>query len=268
MHVHLSNWVVMYPQVLTPSPAIVGDVRLRRGLMHALDRQEMADSLLQPGISSPAHNFLAPGEPEYEAVQPFVTQYDFDPRRAAQVIESLGYSRGGDGNYRDASGQPLTLEIRNRGIEIGTKAMFAAADYWKRAGIPTETIVVPPQRGQDRQYMSTFPGFLLYHQSTDLPFLKRLVSSQTPLPENDFVGQNNSRYMSAEFDSLVDRVFSTIPRQERMQVLGATVRHLTDNVLLLGLFYNALPTMVGNRLKHLAADPYGEPWNAHEWDVS
>ena len=38
-----SSWVVIFPQFINPTPAAVGDVRFRRALMHALDRQQIVD---------------------------------------------------------------------------------------------------------------------------------------------------------------------------------------------------------------------------------
>lgn len=258
------SWLVMYPQLLSPQPTVIGDARFRRALLHGIDRQAMADSLLRPGLSSVAHNFLGPNEPGFAEIQGSLVQYEYDSRRAVQLIQELGYAKGSDSAFRDATGQQLTVEIRNRGIEIGTKSMFVSADYWKQLGLGAETVVIPAQRAQDRPYMATFPGFLLYNQPAEVGFLKRIHSSQTPTPENNFVGQNNSRYASPDLDALIDRHFVTVPRQERIQVLGRIAHYLTDQALLLGLFYNPEPTMIGNRLVHVSPGP---PWNAHEWDI-
>ncbi|HZT07864.1 MAG TPA: ABC transporter substrate-binding protein [Chloroflexota bacterium] len=260
----VNGWLVMYPQLLTPEPAAIGDPRFRRGLLSAIDRQTMADTLLRPGMSQVAHFFLGPNEPDYDDVEGSAVKYPYDARQATQLVESVGFRRGQDGVLRDAAGQPVSVEIRNRGIEIGRKSVFAVADYWKQIGLAVETTIIPPQRAQDRPYMATFPGFLLYNQPSDINFLKRIHSSQTPLPENGFVGQNNSRYVDKAFDALIDRLFITIPRGERMRILGQIVHEMTDQALLLGLFYNLEPQMIGARLVNVGAGP---PWNAGEWDV-
>jgi peptide/nickel transport system substrate-binding protein len=264
MEQRFTSWIVMYPQLLNPQPPAIADVRLRRAALHALDRQAMADSLLRPGLSSVAHLFLGPNEPEFREVEGTAVRYAYDPSLAAQLLEAVGYRKGADGLVRDEANQPVTLEIRNRGIEIGTKSMFVAADYWKQLGLGAESVVVPVQRAQDRPYMATFPGFLLYNQPADVNFIKRIHGSQTPLPENGFVGQNNSRYMDPSFDALIDRYFVTIPRGERTDILREVVHQTTDQVLLLGLFYNPETTLISNRLLHVAAGP---PWNAQDWEA-
>jgi len=264
MEVQLNSWQVMYPQLLNPQPAVTGDLRFRRALLHAVDRQTMVDSLLRPGISSVAHFFLGPRETDYRDVEGSAVRYEYDPRRAAQLVEEAGYHRGADGLFLDRANQPLNLEIRNRGIEIGIRSMFITADYWKQLGMGVEGIVVPIQRAQDRPYMAGFPGYLLYNQPVDINYLKRIHSSQSPLPENGFVGQNNSRYANPEFDALIEQHFATIPRQDRLQVLRQIVRHSTDQVLVMGLFYNTETTMIGNRLQNVTV---GFPWDAHLWET-
>ena len=59
-----------YPQALTPNPApYLGDVRFRRGLMHALDRQGMSDAL-QEGQAPVAHSLVEFGSPLYRISEP------------------------------------------------------------------------------------------------------------------------------------------------------------------------------------------------------
>jgi hypothetical protein len=77
------------------------------------------------------------------------------------------------------------------------------------------------------------------------------------------------RYRSSELDALIDRFFVTVPRQERTQVLGQIVHHMTDQAIPVGLFYNVAPVMIGNRLQNVTAGgpSSGPAWNANEWDI-
>jgi len=40
------QWLAMYPQLIDSRPAVVGDVRFRRALLHGIDRQEYVDTLI------------------------------------------------------------------------------------------------------------------------------------------------------------------------------------------------------------------------------
>jgi hypothetical protein len=64
---------------------------------------------------------------------------------------------------------------------------------------------------------------------------------------------------------------STIPIGERTAILGDIVHQMTDQVTILGLWYNTEPVMIGNRLVNVTARDAGvatEAWNAHDWDVN
>ena len=50
---------------------------------------------------------LSPNAAEYKAVEPSLVKYEYDPQKATQMIEELGYTKGADGSLRDASGQRL-----------------------------------------------------------------------------------------------------------------------------------------------------------------
>jgi peptide/nickel transport system substrate-binding protein len=259
--------LAMYPQFINPRPALVGDARFRRALLHGLDRQELVDTLMS-GLTTVADVFISPTQPEYAAVQSSVVRYPYDPAKAAQQIVELGYVRGADGLFHDAEGQTLAVEVwATDQTPIQPKTLFPVADTWQRLGVGVTTNVVPNQRVTDREYRSTRPAFELL--STSGVNFASFHSSQAPVPQNNFTGNNRSRYRSPELDALIDRYFLTIPIAERMGVLGQIVRHETDQVVGMGVFHSTTHMLVGNRLVNVHARGANatEAWNAHEWDV-
>jgi ABC-type transport system substrate-binding protein len=146
--------------------------------------------------------------------------------------------------------------------------MFAVADDWQRAGIGADSVIIPRQQASDREYRNTRPAFELVRQPRDLD---RFRSSEIPLPENRFTGNNRTRYRNPDFDALLDRYFVTIPLQDRYQILGQIVNTMTDQLVTLAMYYPIEPMMIGNRIKNASAPPGDLPnptWNAFEWDVS
>jgi len=256
-----NSWVVIFPQLLNPTPSAVGDVRFRRGLMYALDRQQMVDTM-QAGLTDVAHVFLSPRDPEFPNIQPDLVKYDYDPRQAAQLFTEVGYSRAPDGFYRDGSGQRLGVEIW---ASSESKPMIATADYWRQAGIDAEPIILPPQRWNDRVYVANFPAFRMNRQPNTITSLRGFQSLQAPVPETNYVGNNYSRYMNPELDNLINIFFTTIPHQERTRALGDVVHHMTDIVNVMGLFYDIQPVLAANRISGMTTPVTG--WNAHAWDT-
>jgi peptide/nickel transport system substrate-binding protein len=260
--------VQAFPQTLNPTPAAIADPQFRRALAHAVDRQEIADALLS-GLSSVVHSYLSPNDPpEFQAMADRVVRYDYDPRRAAQMIEAMGFARGSDGAFRDERGQRMSIEIRTITSDFNAKAIIAMADHWQRVGIGAEPYVIPRQLAQDTAYRATFPGYEVVRNSADRPGLNRHRASDTPLPENNFRGNNRTRYMNPEFEALVDRYFRTIPINERAQVFGDIIHHMTDVALVLGLFYDVEPVAISNRLRNVHIGDHRESWTVVNWDVA
>lgn len=262
----------LWPQLLSPSPAVIGDVQFRRALLHALDRQQLADSLLQRGLSAVAHGVVAPHEADYREVEASIVRYEYDPRRATQLIEELGYTRRAGEFFRDAGGQRFAIEIRtDANVDMRMKVMLATADYWQGVGVGVETVGVPPQQGRDREYQATRPGFELTNAPYNLRFIGNRHSSLTPLPANNFLGANRTRYINAEYDGLIEKYLTTISKPERLGLVRELARHTSDRVLVLGLFYDVDAVLIGDRIVGVTAPAIdtqaSQSWNAHEWDV-
>ncbi len=260
------SMITAYPQFINPNPAIQAEAQFRRALLHAVDRQQILDSL-NSGYGHLAHAVISPTHAEWGDVESSVVKFDYDPQRAGQLIQGLGYTRAADGVFRDAAGQRLQLEVRTTANDDGQmKTMASAADFWQQAGIGVDQVASPPQRAQDREYRATRPALEIVRQPNGVKDLSRLYGGNTPLPENDFTGVNRSRHRNPEFDALIDRFLVTIPREERMAVLRPIVHYVSDQAIILGMFWDPGPTMISNRVKN-ATEP-SDVWDIHTWEVS
>jgi peptide/nickel transport system substrate-binding protein len=268
--VGFENWIALWPQLLNPGSPTLLDVRFRRAILHATDREALVENL-QHGLTHVAHSIVHPLDPPYKDIEGSIIRYDYDPRRASELIESMGYVRGSDGMFRDGAGQLLPLDVRTSGgddtQEAGTSVI---AENLKRNGIGAELYVIPNAQRDDRAFMATFPGVRLIRQSNSLYELDRLHSRETLLPENRFSGSNRSRYSNADYDALLDSYMVTVPVPERTALLGRIVRHMTDQLNVLGLWFNTEPMVVSKRLINVqnkkTTGAY-TAWNASEWDV-
>jgi len=267
------NFLRLFPQFIDPTPAVESSLDYRRALLSGIDRQEMVDTLMY-GTTTVAHSFMDPGQAAYQEIEDRqVVRYAYDPRKAAQLIENLGYTKDASGFYQapDGSG-PLTQTVLvSASQEINVKSMYAVAEYWQRLGIAVNPVVEPTQlSGSERPvYEATRPGFFLTRQGGDTANFPRLYSSEVPLPSNNYRGSNLARYQSPELDSLLDRYYVTIPLPERTELIGQIIHHLSDQLVLLPLYYGAEPIVVGNRIQHMTtrSAKATQAWNATDWDV-
>jgi peptide/nickel transport system substrate-binding protein len=237
-------------------------------MLHAIDRQELVESI-QHGLVPVADGNISPNHPQFRAIEPSIVRHGFDLRRAAQLLEELGYSRGADGGWRDASGNRLAVQIRGTTVlDILPKATLSVADYWQRFGVTVESDI-RSSRALDREQQATFPAFNLNRQTGSTRFLPNLRSTQARLPENSFNGLNVARYMDPDMDSLIDRYVTTIPIAERAQTVAEIMRRITGDAIWLTLFFDTEPALIANRLVnvHPRGEDSNHAWNAREWDV-
>ena len=83
------------------------DVRVRRALLMAMDRQTMVDRLFQ-GKQPVAATWVNPLSPNYDADVPVVK---FDPAGAKALLKEAGWTPGADGICRNAAGEKLEFEF-------------------------------------------------------------------------------------------------------------------------------------------------------------
>jgi len=238
---------------------------LRRALAHAIDRYELLQSI-QSGIGDVASALVSPRDPDYEAIKGSIVEYEYDPRKSAQLVEGLGYTKGGDGIFRDPLGRELRFETMTAlaGENLYEQTTLSIADYWKRAGVITEPRLL---RGRvDVSLMADRPGFAVDRLMTQLD--ARFLSTSVPTAANRYTGTNRARYQSPDLDALLNRYLVTVPRPERLNILADVMRHMTENVVVIHLFYNVGAQVKAQRLKNVEPrTSKSRIYNPEQWDV-
>lgn len=265
--INFSSWIPIAPQLLNPTPAIVGNVQFRRALMHAMDRQQLSDSIMA-GKAPIAHGFLPIDHPFYPMLEPYVVKYDYDPRKAAQLLEDLGYVRSSDGLFRDRAGEDLSVVLRTGAGREEEAFGLIIADQWKVSGVRTELESSRKCTRGDRECTTAFSSFYVSRLNYQLARLRELRTSERPTPENNFIGQNRPRYSDPALDTLIDRFLIAVPLSERIPLAGQIIHQLSDQVVFMGLVYNAETALVNNKVRNV----YGRTqpadiYHAHLWEL-
>ncbi len=264
----VKNMWLADPQHLDPSPSIVGNVDFRRAMLYGLDRQTLADTI---GYGAPVGDSLvSPISADLPLVAGGIVRYSYDPQRAAQMFEQLGYTRGPDGLYQDATGERLNVEVRTSAGDANEKLMLAVANQWRQLGVATSPLLMSAAQNQDAQFRATFPAFSIRSHATGLSFLRYFFHSDVArTPERNFLGSNALRYRNPEMDGLIERYFATVAEGPRMEIATEAVRHLTSNVVTMNLFHGTSPTVARATLANVG--PGGEraeqTWNSATWTL-
>jgi peptide/nickel transport system substrate-binding protein len=262
-------WFAVFPQMINPEPAVIANPVFRRALMHALDRQEMADTLMH-GLVPMAHTIMSPVAADYRAIEPNLVKYDYNPRRGAEILNGLGFTfQPADGTLRDAEGRQPNVEIRTTPGDLFVKSNETVADHWRRLGMQVTTVTFSQTQQRDLEYRALRTGFEFSRRGTGMENLAMFHTRELPLSDNRFSGKNLARYSNPELDTLVDRYYATVPQRQRIEVLSQTLRLMSEQLPIIPLFYDTEAALGSNRLLNYAGKPAESTgaWNAHLWDL-
>lgn len=177
------------------------DVRVRRALAHALNRQEIIDALLY-GQGSIATSTIPPWHPLYpEDVAPLA----HDPAAAQQLLEEAGWTDTDGDGFREKDGQPLAFELltsddalRRSVVEVMQAQLRAVG---ARANIRTTEFQTMLAAHRGRDFDVVFTNWVLDNfQVASAP--RSLLHSDNAAIENS---ANRSSVRIPDLDQLIDR---------------------------------------------------------------
>lgn len=246
------NPMRLFGHYIDPMHPVLTDKRFKKAMMFSLDRPALVEGI-QTGYGGPVDIPLDPADPNYNAILPKVEKYPYDPRRATEMFESVGLTKGPDGFLRfTASGQRLDpIEYRTTGEQdVQVRMIAATSDMFKQAGLEMNQVIIPQTRTADRPYRVNNPGFEILSGGTYGPaaFVGLLACSKVPTPQNNYSSGNNPRYCNPQWDALVDRYSVTIPQGPRLELLTELIVWYMDELMIMPMILSAHPQFASKRM--------------------
>jgi peptide/nickel transport system substrate-binding protein len=242
------------------------DVRARRAMLHAIDRQAIVDSIYR-GNAVIMHFWLSPDDPAYAAVDRAVTKYDYDPPRAIALLTEAGWSRGADGTARSAAGEVLGITLWHDPDEIEGQEAAVVADYWKAVGIASETYIPTRQQLQDRELQTKYPGVVYNRRAMGYDSMV-WTADTISTAENRWSGSNRNGYVNPTLDQNWRKVLGTVDPREREAYLIEALRAMTADAVVTPTHLQPRAIAVRTGLFGAVHPWVGEPspvWNSWEW---
>lgn len=247
------------------NPRGVMDARVRKAVAHAINKQELVDTL-QEGEGIAADAFVHRGSDLYAAIDRVLTRYPHDPRRAQQLMEEAGYVKGADGFYAGSEGR-FAPEWRATAGGDSELQVGILADAVRRIGMDARPFLLP--RPFDSETRHTFPAIFNW-STTGQPedWVQTYTTAKVPNAENRWAGNNGGGWSSSAYDRLAESFASSLDRNERQQLMIQMVRLLSEEVPVLPLYYNLDVVAHGAALRGVVVAPDGSiGWNVHEWEM-
>lgn len=264
-----THWRMLEAQFRDPQPREILDVRFRRALLHAIDRQSLVEVLLA-GMIPVSDSFIFPTDVKHDWVKDAVVRYPYDRRRAIELLAEVGWRPAADGTILNAAGERVVVPLATSAGEQAEQEQTIIAANWRELGLAVEQQVRTSAEARENRINSTFPGFsasaapLTFENTT-----RRLLGSACP-SEPRWVGGNHGCYRSAEMDRIVDALQGAIDEREQRTLYRDLVRWQTEQLPVYPLYYNPQVTIFRDGVTGVKGDTMPRTavtWNVAEWDV-
>jgi len=247
------------------------DVRVRRALVYAIDRQGLADALFD-GQQPPAVHFISPIDRWFTDDPAKIVVYEPSRREAARLLEEAGWTLGADGFRYDAQGNRLRLRLSTTaGNKMREVVQVYLQDQWRALGIDAR-IQNEPARIFFGQTMRKrlFDGAAMYAwtQSPENSPRTTVHSEAIPTEQNGWSGQNSPGWANPDVDRLVDELEAEFNPERRLELIHRILWYYTSEVPVIPLYYRSNVSVTPANLTgyslsatQISATDHVEHWN-------
>jgi peptide/nickel transport system substrate-binding protein len=252
----------------TDSQPLFRDVRVRRALLMAIDREQVINGLVA-GQAKMAHIPLSPNEPGFAAAEAAATKYAFDPRGALALFEQAGWRRGTDGLLANAAGERFEFPFQvPAGDNEQVQLQAAIAGFWSEIGVRTIIQNATDAQLRDRQHRETLPGVSMTDSGPTIASLaRRWHSNQIPTADNRYVGDNAAHWNNPQADRILERLDNTFRPQDMEPQLVEFAKLYSEEMPALTLFYTPEVTASHKYLQGARPRPAGSGQNTWNWSA-
>jgi peptide/nickel transport system substrate-binding protein len=242
----LSVWQIYWN--LDGSNPFFADPRVRRALVHALDRDRFNERIVH-GLARVAATLYHPDGPWAD---PAVEPLPFDPARARSLLDGAGWSDADGDGVRERDGRPLrfTLMIPASTQRLNDDIAAWLQQSWSEVGAAAEIEKAEWEHYRARRNAGRFEAALGGISLTPIPDLYELLHSS----QRD--AMNFGAFADAEVDRLLEAGRAEFDEgRRRREIYGPLQRRLSELQPTAVLFHFPSPVLHDRRLHGLAPSP-------------
>lgn len=242
---------------------ILAQLAVRQALLYAIDREEINQRIFagqQPVADGPV-------SPLDRVASSDVPRYNYEPQKAAQLLDSAGWAMAEDGLRYNSAEEPLRLEIMSTaGNKTRELLQQVIQGQLQQVGIDLRINNQAPrvffgQTTRERRY-SGMALFAWISAPESVP-RSTLHSSEIPTADNNFAGQNYTGFSNAEMDQLLEQLETTLDFNQRLPLWHRLQAIYAEQLPVLPLFWR--PNSYIYPLWLRGAEPTGHLDSSTNW---
>lgn len=206
----------------------LADRRFRHACASAIDRGQLVERLLG-GRGEPGNpGFLPQDHPFHVEVE----KHSFDPTRANQLLDDVGYRRGSDGVRRDANGTPLRFDLL--AVATASSAVELLVEWLEELGVELVLRSRDFAAVQGEMTAGSYDMAIVTfgNVSGDPNFMRTIYSGAAPASFLHVPGYDG-------VTDIAERQRLTLDEAERKELVAEMQRRVADDLPMLPLLYPA-----------------------------
>ncbi len=237
------------------------DKRVRQALSYAIDEQELIDGVLL-GYGEVA---TGPYKPDTWVYNPDVKRYNYNPKKAQQLLAEAGWQDTTGDGILDKDGKPLAFTIiTNQGNDLRIKTAEIIQRRFRQIGVDVRLRVV-----EWATFLKEFinPGnfdatILGWSGGPEPDQYNIWHSSKTAPGQLNFIGFNH-----AEVDELLEQGRRAFDQQQRKEYYDRFQEILAEEQPYTFLYVSEALPAVSRRFRGIEPAPAGIRYNFQDWFV-
>jgi peptide/nickel transport system substrate-binding protein len=163
--------------------------------------------------------------------------YPFDLNQSAQLMSQAGWTKGPNGVFRNAAGQPFAGAVATSNEGTNPQEAAIIASQLSNAGLQSDPAPYAQTTSNRNQLAMTFPSMLIKPWNFSLSAPGSLRQSQIGTSQNGYGGNNYGGYVNPAYEDLYRAYTSELEPAPRQQALFQIVKLLDEQLPVLPIFY-------------------------------
>ena len=226
---------------------ILGDIRLRKALQYATDRETISKSIFL-GIEDPAYTLFS-SEVPYADIG--LTPYDYNLEKAKELLNEAGWVEVNGQSYRQKDGQELAFTLHYSSDNVTDKTI---AEFYKgelaKIGINLEIIGEEAQAHSDRAKSGNFD--IIFNESWGKPYDPQsfLASMREASVHGDYEAQKGLKEKE-QIDEAILNALEATTEEERQEYYTYVLETLHEEAVYIPLTYETNRAIYSNKIKNV-----------------